>query len=162
MRLLASADVHGRLAVYEWLLNAARLHDVGAILLAGDLFGCLDGFDTPEDAQRHEAKALIDLLKTGGVPVRACPSSRGSSGSSFECLSKRAVSISGRTSTRSIRITPRCSRWTRSTAWAAVFRRRSSAWLRPGPRSTGQNCRRSGTSCNPANRPSRSSLSGRP
>jgi Icc-related predicted phosphoesterase len=69
MRVLASADVHGRRVVYEWLLTAARDQDVESIVLAGDLLGCPDGFDTPEDAQRHEAKALIRLLETARVPV---------------------------------------------------------------------------------------------
>jgi Icc-related predicted phosphoesterase len=69
MKVLASADVHGRLEVYEWLLNAARQHDVQVILLGGDLLGCPDGFDTPEDAQRHEAGTVIDMLDTAGVPV---------------------------------------------------------------------------------------------
>ena|SRR5688572_22221879 len=69
MRVLASADVHGRLAVYEWLLTTAREHDVEAILLAGDLLGCPDGFDTPEDAQRHDAQTLTDLLEAACVPV---------------------------------------------------------------------------------------------
>lgn len=69
MRVLASADVHGRLPVYEWLLAVAREQDVESIVLAGDLLGCPDGFDTPEAAQRHEAKALIRLLETAHVPV---------------------------------------------------------------------------------------------
>lgn len=69
MKVLASADVHGRLAVYEWLLTTARDHDVEAILLAGDLLGCPDGFDTPEDAQRHDAQTLTDLLEAARVPV---------------------------------------------------------------------------------------------
>ena len=69
MRVLASADVHGRLAVYEWLLTTAREHDVDAILLAGDLLACPDGFDTPEQAQRHEAQTLTDLLEAACVPV---------------------------------------------------------------------------------------------
>jgi Icc-related predicted phosphoesterase len=50
-------------------VTSARRHDVQAILLAGDLLGCLDGFATPEDAQRHEAKILIDVLGAAGVPV---------------------------------------------------------------------------------------------
>jgi Icc-related predicted phosphoesterase len=69
MRILASADVHGSQPVYDWLLSIAREHDVDAIVLAGDLFGCLDGFDTPEDAQRHEASLLTDLLQGAGLPV---------------------------------------------------------------------------------------------
>jgi Icc-related predicted phosphoesterase len=69
MRILASADVHGCRPVYDWLLRVARDHEVAAIVLAGDLFGCLDGFDTPEDAQRHEASLLTDLLVGAGLPV---------------------------------------------------------------------------------------------
>lgn len=69
MRILASADVHGSRPVYDWLLDVARERDVVAIVLAGDLFGCLDGFDTPEDAQRHEAGMLTELLDGAGVPV---------------------------------------------------------------------------------------------
>ena len=69
MRVWQPADVHGQLAVYEWLVTSARRHDVQAILLAGDLLGCLDGFATPEDAQRHEAKTLSDVLGAAGVPV---------------------------------------------------------------------------------------------
>jgi len=69
MRILASADVHGSQPVYEWLLSVARERGVDAIVLAGDLFGCLDGFDTPEDAQRHEASLLTDVLEGTGLPV---------------------------------------------------------------------------------------------
>jgi Icc-related predicted phosphoesterase len=69
MRVLASADVHGRLAVYEWLLTVARQHNVEAIVLAGDLLGCPDGFETPEDAQRYDARTVANLLETAGVPV---------------------------------------------------------------------------------------------
>ena len=55
MRVLAAADVHGRRTVYDWLLAAAREHRVDAVILAGDLLGCPDGFDTPEESQRHDA-----------------------------------------------------------------------------------------------------------
>jgi len=69
MHVLAAADIHGRSRVYEWLLDAVRQYGAEALLLAGDLLGCPDGFDTPEDAQRHEAKVLADLLETTAVPV---------------------------------------------------------------------------------------------
>jgi len=69
MRILASADVHGSQPVYEWLLNLAREQEVDAIVLAGDLLGYLHGFDTPEEAQRHEARLLTDLLKGARLPV---------------------------------------------------------------------------------------------
>ena len=69
MNILACADVHGRPAVYQWLVATAREHEVEAILLAGDLLGCPDGFDAPEDAQRHEAQIVTGLLEAAGVPV---------------------------------------------------------------------------------------------
>jgi Icc-related predicted phosphoesterase len=69
MRILASADVHGSRPVYDWLLTVAREHEVGAIVLAGDLLGYLDGFETPEDAHRHEAELLTQWLDRAGVPV---------------------------------------------------------------------------------------------
>jgi Icc-related predicted phosphoesterase len=69
MRILACADVHGRPAVYQWLVATAREHGVEAILLAGDLLGCPDGFETPEEAQRYEAQTLTSLLEAAGVPV---------------------------------------------------------------------------------------------
>ena len=69
MLILAAADVHGSRAVYEWLLAEARAAAVEAIVLAGDLLGCPDGFATPEDAQRHDARGLVSLLETAGHPV---------------------------------------------------------------------------------------------
>jgi Icc-related predicted phosphoesterase len=69
MRVLAAADIHGRWSVYEWLLTAAREHQVDAIVLAGDLLGCPDGFATVEDAQRHEARALTRLFEGVALPV---------------------------------------------------------------------------------------------
>jgi Icc-related predicted phosphoesterase len=69
MRVLAAADVHGKRAVYEWLLATAREHCVDALILAGDLLGCPDGFGTPEESQQHDACALAQLLDTAGLPV---------------------------------------------------------------------------------------------
>jgi Icc-related predicted phosphoesterase len=42
---------------------------VDAIVLAGDLLGCPDGFPTPEAAQRYDASHLTTLLDTAGLPV---------------------------------------------------------------------------------------------
>ncbi len=69
MRVLASADLHGQQSVYEWLLRTAPEHRVDVVVLAGDLFGCLDGFDTPEAAQHHEAQLLSERLSRAGVQV---------------------------------------------------------------------------------------------
>jgi Icc-related predicted phosphoesterase len=69
MRILASADVHGNWLIYDWLLTVAHQQRVHAIVLAGDLLGCPDGFDTPEEAQQHESQILGELLGTAGVSV---------------------------------------------------------------------------------------------
>ena len=69
MRVLASADVHGKWPVYEWLVTVAREQRVQAMLLAGDLLGCPDGFDTPQLAQQHEARILVEFLEGAQVPV---------------------------------------------------------------------------------------------
>jgi Icc-related predicted phosphoesterase len=69
MKILAAADVHGVRLVYEWLLAVASHHRVAAIILAGDLLGCPDGFDTVEAAQHHEARMVTNLLADAGVPV---------------------------------------------------------------------------------------------
>ena len=69
MRVLASADVHGKWPVYQWLIAVAREQGVQAIVLAGDLLGCPDGFDTPQQAQLHEAGILVEFLDGGPVPV---------------------------------------------------------------------------------------------
>jgi Icc-related predicted phosphoesterase len=55
--------------VYDWLLNIGAERQVDAIILAGDLLGRLDGFDTPEEAQTREAALLVDLLDSASVPV---------------------------------------------------------------------------------------------
>ena len=69
MKILASSDIHGRRPVYEWLLEVARDHHVEAIVLAGDLLGCPEGFDTPEEAQRYESQGLTALLASVALPV---------------------------------------------------------------------------------------------
>ncbi|HVN82617.1 MAG TPA: metallophosphoesterase [Terriglobia bacterium] len=69
MKILASANVHGHWLIYDWLLTVAHKQRVKAIVLAGDLLGCPDGFDTLEEAQQHEAQLLVELLKKAGVLV---------------------------------------------------------------------------------------------
>jgi len=69
MRVLASADVHGRRQVYDWLIATALEYHVDAVVLGGDLLGCPDGFATPEDAQQHDAQLLSKFLADAGLPV---------------------------------------------------------------------------------------------
>ena len=68
MRVLASADMHGKWPVYDWLLNVASENQIDAFAL-GDLLDCPDGFNTPEEAQQHEAQILTELLVSAGMPV---------------------------------------------------------------------------------------------
>ena len=69
MRVLASADLHGKSLVYEWLVRSAFEYHAEAVVLGGDLFGCLDGFATPEAAQQHEARLLSEFLAAVALPV---------------------------------------------------------------------------------------------
>src|SRR6266850_1979761 len=69
MKMLASADLHGKRPVYEWLARTALEHHVEAVVLGGDLLGCPDGFATPEDAQRHDARFLSEFLAGIGLPI---------------------------------------------------------------------------------------------
>ena len=69
MRVLAVADIHGNHAVYRWLASLVVPTSAELVLLAGDLFGFYDGFDSIEEAQRAEARDIHALLATLGVPV---------------------------------------------------------------------------------------------
>jgi Icc-related predicted phosphoesterase len=69
MRILACADIHGNWRTYDWLLDMARLQRVDAIVLAGDLLGYPDGFETPENAQREDATKLAARLTACAIPV---------------------------------------------------------------------------------------------
>jgi len=63
MRILALADVHGALDVYEWLAAAAARESADVVIIAGDLFG---GWENEQEA---EAARIIPLLHAIGVPV---------------------------------------------------------------------------------------------
>jgi len=69
VKVLAAADVHGMRPVYDWLIGLARERDVDAMVLAGDLLGCPDEIEPVEEAQRHDARDLVPLLESSGVPV---------------------------------------------------------------------------------------------
>ena len=63
MRVLAASDLHGSHPAYEWLAKTARQKSVSLVILAGDLLGCPDGYDTVETAQRADAVAVIRILE---------------------------------------------------------------------------------------------------
>ena len=69
MRILAASDLHGNHFAYEWLVRTAQEKSVDLIILAGDLLGCPDGYETPESAQRADAVAIIRILTSTKIPI---------------------------------------------------------------------------------------------
>ena len=63
MRVLATADIHGVVSVYEWLVELVEEHEVDLLLIAGDLFA-VDW----EDGQREQARQIIPVLKRVAAP----------------------------------------------------------------------------------------------
>jgi len=69
MRLLALADVHGHHKVYDWLVDLVVAVDAGAVVLAGDLLGWGDDFDTIEEAQAADRRQVLRRLSKISSPV---------------------------------------------------------------------------------------------
>ncbi len=63
VRILAAADIHGDLNVYEWLVQVATEDQANLIILAGDLFAA-----DWEDEQRKQAGEIISVLGSGVSP----------------------------------------------------------------------------------------------
>ncbi len=63
MRVLATADIHGVVSLYEWLVELVEEHEVDLLLIAGDLFA-VDW----EDGQREQARQIIPVLKRVAAP----------------------------------------------------------------------------------------------
>lgn len=65
MQILAIADLHGVMDVYEWLAEVARQTLPDVVIVAGDLFG-----GGPEDEQRQQASGqIIPLLRRLPAPA---------------------------------------------------------------------------------------------
>src|SRR3974390_335204 len=62
MRILAAADIHGSLEVYQWLTERSALAD--GLILAGDLFDA-----DFEDQQRLQAQEILQILPHSNCPV---------------------------------------------------------------------------------------------
>jgi Icc-related predicted phosphoesterase len=69
MRILAGADLHGFAGVYSWLLEVAGAEQPDGLLLAGDLLGVPDGYDTVEEAQAADARLVAERLAAVDCPV---------------------------------------------------------------------------------------------
>ena len=65
MRILASADLHGALEVYEWLNETAQTNQADLLVLAGDLFA---GSWEQALMEAHRKK-IVSLLCQISVPV---------------------------------------------------------------------------------------------
>lgn len=63
MRLLAAADIHGVLSVYEWLARLAAERQADLVVLAGDL---LAGW---REEQGRQVPEILSLLKKVPAPV---------------------------------------------------------------------------------------------
>ncbi len=73
MRVLAVADIHGNHAVYQWLASLVVPTSAELVLLAGDLSGFYDGFDSIEEAQRAEARDIHWSRHRGQAAARPHP-----------------------------------------------------------------------------------------
>jgi Icc-related predicted phosphoesterase len=63
LRILAIADIHGVVSVYEWLVELVDEYQVDLLLIAGDLFAA-----DWEDGQREQALQIIPRLKRVAAP----------------------------------------------------------------------------------------------
>jgi Icc-related predicted phosphoesterase len=63
MRVLAAADIHGILSIYEWLVEVSLERKADLLVLAGDLFS-----GDWEEGQRAQAQNIIPILKQTSVP----------------------------------------------------------------------------------------------
>jgi Icc-related predicted phosphoesterase len=63
VRILAIADIHGVMSVYEWLVELVEEYQVDLLLIAGDLFAA-----DWEDGQREQARQIIPVLKRVAAP----------------------------------------------------------------------------------------------
>lgn len=64
MQILAAADIHGDVSVYEWLGRVVDAHHADLVILAGDLFA-----GDLEQGQRNQARAIVTLLKKFSAPI---------------------------------------------------------------------------------------------
>ncbi len=73
MKILAAADIHGNHQVYDWLVDLALLRRPDALILAGDLFGYPDGYDTVESAQEADRDLVLSALGRLDMPAGVEP-----------------------------------------------------------------------------------------
>jgi Icc-related predicted phosphoesterase len=62
MRILAASDLHGFDDVYEWLVATAAERRPDMVVLADDLLGAPDGYESVEAAQRADRERIVGRL----------------------------------------------------------------------------------------------------
>ncbi len=72
MNILAGADFHGDHEVNERFVGVGASRSIDAVVLAGDLSGCPDGYASIEEAQRADAEFPTKQLDRLGVPNAPC------------------------------------------------------------------------------------------
>jgi len=69
MQILASADLHGNLDIYEWLTGVSKIARPDVLVMAGDL---LSGYGMPgtlEEAQRANSFDVLEIIGRFNLPV---------------------------------------------------------------------------------------------
>lgn len=69
MKILAASDLHGNRIAYERLAQRAHDRRVNLVILAGDVLGCPNGYETVEAAQRQDAQTVIHILEAIQTPI---------------------------------------------------------------------------------------------
>jgi len=69
MRIIASADVHGFLEVYQWLVQCCDDRQVDALVLAGDLLTFETEYESIEDGMRASSNKVAAVLSELSIPV---------------------------------------------------------------------------------------------
>ena len=69
MQILASADLHGDLEIYGWLVGVVADTNADVLVIAGDLLDGLDMVGTIEEAQRSTAVEILNIIGTLTQPV---------------------------------------------------------------------------------------------
>jgi Icc-related predicted phosphoesterase len=69
MQILASADMHGDLDIYQWLVGVAVNTKPDVLVIAGDLLGAPDVFGTIEEDQRANALEILKIISRVKQPI---------------------------------------------------------------------------------------------
>ncbi len=69
MQILAMSDIHGHLAVYQWIHELLDAHPIDVVVLAGDLLHGAGDDLSIEAAQGREAQEIVAILRAIDRPV---------------------------------------------------------------------------------------------